>query len=56
MPKLIMTAEVSASVRQMVSFTLKENGYEVVEAADGQDALHYTQWYVQSPTTKGSRP
>lgn len=34
-----MTADDSASVRQMVSFTLKDAGYEVVEATDGQDAL-----------------
>lgn len=39
MPKLIMTADDSASVRQMVSFTLKQAGHEVVEAIDGQDAL-----------------
>ena len=39
MPKLIMTADDSASVRQMVSFTLKQNGYAVIEAVDGQDAL-----------------
>src|SRR5512136_470144 len=40
MPKLIMTADDSASIRQMVSFTLKQNGYEVVEAVDGRDALN----------------
>jgi len=39
MAKLIMTADDSASVRQMVSFTLKQNGYDVVEAVDGRDAL-----------------
>jgi two-component system, chemotaxis family, chemotaxis protein CheY len=39
MAKIIMTADDSASVRQMVSFTLKQNGYEVVEAVDGKDAL-----------------
>jgi two-component system chemotaxis response regulator CheY len=39
MAKLIMTADDSASVRQMVSFTLKQTGYDVVEAVDGQDAL-----------------
>jgi len=39
MAKLIMTADDSASVRQMVSFTLKQNGYEVIEAVDGKDAL-----------------
>src|SRR5512141_2037248 len=39
MAKVIMTADDSASVRQMVSFTLKQNGYDVIEAVDGQDAL-----------------
>ena len=39
MAKTIMTVDDSASVRQMVSFTLKDAGYEVVEAADGRDAL-----------------
>jgi two-component system chemotaxis response regulator CheY len=34
-----MTADDSASVRQMVSFTLKGGGYEVIEAIDGKDAL-----------------
>ena len=40
MAKLIMTADDSASVRQMVTFTLKQNGYDVVEAVDGRDALN----------------
>jgi len=40
MPKLIMTADDSASVRQMVGFTLKQSGYDVVEAVDGRDALN----------------
>ena len=40
MAKLIMTADDSASVRQMVAFTLKQNGYDVVEAVDGKDALN----------------
>jgi len=39
MGKMIMTADDSASVRQMVGFTLKGAGYEVVEAVDGKDAL-----------------
>lgn len=39
MAKVIMTADDSASVRQMVGFTLKQNGYDVVEAVDGRDAL-----------------
>ena len=39
MAKTIMTVDDSASVRQMVSFTLRTAGYEVVEAADGAQAL-----------------
>ena len=39
MSKVILTADDSSSVRQMVSFTLKQAGYEVVEASDGKDAL-----------------
>lgn len=39
MGKVIMTADDSASMRQMISFTLKDAGYEVIEAVDGRDAL-----------------
>lgn len=39
MGKTIMTVDDSTSVRQMVSFTLKGAGYEVIEAVDGKDAL-----------------
>ena len=35
----ILTADDSTSMRQMVSFTLKGAGYEVVEAVDGAEAL-----------------
>jgi len=35
----ILTADDSASMRQMVSFTLKGAGYEVVEATNGKEAL-----------------
>jgi two-component system, chemotaxis family, chemotaxis protein CheY len=37
--KTIMTVDDSSSMRQMVSFTLRDGGYEVVEAVDGMDAL-----------------
>lgn len=39
MGKVIMTVDDSASVRQMVSFTLQAVGYEVMTAVDGRDAL-----------------
>jgi len=39
MAKSILAVDDSASIRQMVSFTLKSSGYEVVEAADGMDGL-----------------
>jgi two-component system, chemotaxis family, chemotaxis protein CheY len=38
----ILAVDDSASMRQMVSFTLKSAGYNVVEAVDGQDAYEKT--------------
>lgn len=38
MSRVIMTVDDSASVRQMVSFSLRQAGYDVVEAEDGRDA------------------
>ena len=35
----ILTVDDSASMRQMVAFTLKNAGFSVVEAADGQEGL-----------------
>ncbi|KAA0581625.1 response regulator [Azospirillum sp. Sh1] len=37
--KKVMTVDDSRTMRDMVSFTLRGAGYEVVEAADGQQAM-----------------
>jgi len=39
MAKTILAVDDSASIRNMVAFTLKSAGYDVVEAVDGQDGL-----------------
>jgi two-component system chemotaxis response regulator CheY len=39
--KRILAVDDSASMRHMVSVTLRGAGYEVVEAADGDEALEY---------------
>jgi len=37
--KRILSVDDSASIRQMVGFTLRNAGYEVAEAVDGRDGL-----------------
>ena len=39
MAKVIMTVDDSVSIRQMIAFTLRNEGYTVIEAEDGVDAL-----------------
>ena len=39
MSKSIISVDDSATMRRMVSFTLKGAGYEVLEAGDGREAL-----------------
>jgi len=39
MAKTVLIVDDSASMRQMVSFTLKDAGYDVVSALNGKDAL-----------------
>lgn len=39
MAKTVLAVDDSASIRQMVAFTLKSSGYDVIEAVDGQDGL-----------------
>ena len=39
MGKTILTVDDSASVRQMIAFTLRTASYDVIEAVDGRDGL-----------------
>jgi two-component system, chemotaxis family, chemotaxis protein CheY len=40
MSKRILSADDSASIRQLVVFTLEKEGFEVISAVDGQDAFN----------------
>lgn len=40
MAKTILAVDDSGSLRQMVAFSLKAAGYDVIEAMDGQDGLY----------------
>ena len=39
MSKTILSVDDSASIRQLVTFTLQKEGYKILEAVDGKDAL-----------------
>ncbi len=43
MSKLILIVDDSASIRQMLGFTLKSAGYDVDDASSGQDAVSKAQ-------------
>lgn len=43
MSKSVLVVDDSTSMRQMVSFTMKEAGFEVIEGANGQEALSNVQ-------------
>ncbi len=40
MSKVVLTVDDSPSIRQMVAFTLRGAGYDVMEAMDGEDGLN----------------
>ncbi|MDE3032936.1 MAG: response regulator, partial [Acidobacteriota bacterium] len=43
MGKCILTVDDSSTMRQMIAFTLKEAGFEILEAGDGVEALERAQ-------------
>jgi len=52
----ILTVDDSSSVRQMVGFTLRNGGYEVIEAVDGKDAIDRLNGRVQLIITDLNMP
>lgn len=56
MPKTILTVDDSMSVRQMVSFALRNAGYTTLEATDGRDALTKISGDVQLVITDLNMP
>jgi len=43
MSKAVLVVDDSTSMRQMVSFTMKEAGFDVIEGSNGQEALSRVQ-------------
>jgi len=52
----ILTVDDSASMRQMVAFTLKGAGHTVLEAEDGQAALDAVKQWEYTPTLLNGVP
>ncbi|MBI1954746.1 MAG: response regulator [Proteobacteria bacterium] len=40
MKRLILTVDDSRTIREMISYTLRSANYDVIEAEDGESALH----------------
>jgi two-component system chemotaxis response regulator CheY len=43
MAKSVLIVDDSTSMRQMVSFTMKEAGFDVIEGGNGQEALNHVE-------------
>jgi two-component system chemotaxis response regulator CheY len=43
MPKTVLVVDDSTSMRQMVAFTMKEAGFDVIEGRNGQEAISRVQ-------------
>ncbi len=56
MSRTILAVDDSASMRQLVGFTLRGAGYTVIEASDGQDALEKLQAPVNLVLTDLNMP
>ncbi|MCX6594575.1 MAG: response regulator [Acidobacteria bacterium] len=56
MPKTILAVDDSASMRQMVSFTLRNAGYDVISAEDGEDALAHLRGTIHLVITDLNMP
>lgn len=56
MGKTILIADDSASIRQLVTFTLKGAGFDVIEAVDGADAISKLNGAVEAVVTDLNMP
>ena len=54
--KIILFAEDDELQREVLANALRNRGYEVIEAADGQEALEKTEGTVDAVVTDGNMP